>query len=531
MDASGVLSADTPVGGVSEVTYTGFAVKQDGTESALTSIYASKVNKIITLGFIANQVNLLANTNTIKSRILPNDTLWPDMAYNYMSPVFINNKQAYVRFAYTNNNYYLEFFTSPTLAWDAGSVINIQPFILTYNSVNSTILTGTTWSTTYPDLTGPIISSLSPNDNAINVSSSSPFKITFNENIYKGPSGDIVIKVVGGANLATIPITNTSITISGAELTIPAQAMVMNTNYCILIASGAIRDVYGNQFSGIISEDTWKFTTTNSLTVQYLDSLTPAATCACSVNKLLSVYAGPCAKIRRGGDNFETDINFSAGVMDMTAFNNHVNGSGGNGLGYIRTLYDQSGNGNHFIQTVIAQQPVVNFISGRANIVYNGSNTRLTSIKGSIAKSDMSILGSYTMYITYKTTTAGVRYLASGGDWEGEIEMQNTFLSNLSHGNRINVAEANGVNFQDGTHRFIETYNNGTSLVLNTDPETAFPLTGSVNISGSNTDRVFWIGSRNTLYYWNGSINTFIAFGAQIPAGNMTTIRNSIKNI
>jgi len=541
MDASGVLSADTPAGGGatgSEAVYSGFAVKQDGTESTLTSIYASKVNKIITLGFIANQVNLLANTNTIKSRILPNDALWPDMTYNYMTPVFINNKLAYVRFAYTDNNYYLEFFTYPTLAWDAGAAITIQPFTITYTGVNNTALTGTTWGLSYYDITKPYIITLTPSSGISGIEYNDNLIAKFSETVTKN-SGTVTIKVygVGGAIFETFDISDARCTLSTTTLTNdtltinPTGTFSSNTQYTVLIAEGSLLDIFGNRFSGIISEDTWKFTTTNSLTVQYLDSLTPAATCACSVNKLLSAYAGPCAKIRRGGDNIETDINFSAGVMDMTAFNTHVTGGGGNGLGYIRILYDQSGNGNHFIQTVIADQPVVNFISGRANIVYNGTNTRLTSIRGSTAKSSMSILGSYTMYITYKTTTTGIRYLSSGGNAYGEIEMQNTYLSNLSNGTRVDVIEANGVNFQDGTHRFIETYNNGTTLVLNTDPGTSDALTGSIGISVLNNDGSFWIGMRNTLYPWNGSINTFITFGTQIPTGNLTTIRNSIKNI
>jgi hypothetical protein len=115
MDASGVLSADTPAGGGvagSEVTYSGFGIKQDGSESSLISVYASKVNKDITLGFVDSKVNLTANTNSIKSRILPNNTLWPNMSYNRMVPVSINNKTAYARFVTTDNiNYYIEFIT------------------------------------------------------------------------------------------------------------------------------------------------------------------------------------------------------------------------------------------------------------------------------------------------------------------------------------------------------------------------------------------------------------------------------------
>ena len=201
MDASGVLSADTPAGGGatgSEVTYTGFAVKQDGTESATTSVFASKINKVVKLIFEEIKVNLSATTNTIKSRILPNNALWPDMAYNHMTSVFINNTQAYGRFVETQNNeYYFEFLTSPTLAWVAGTPITIQPFTITYISANNTALTGITWGTTYSDTVSPTITTFSSSGLVSAFGDIRYINIVFNEIVINFTISDLL--AVGGS--------------------------------------------------------------------------------------------------------------------------------------------------------------------------------------------------------------------------------------------------------------------------------------------------------------------------------------------
>jgi hypothetical protein len=242
MDASGVLSADTPGGGASgsEAVYSGFAIKQDGLESATTSVYASKINKNITLFFAANQVNLSATTNTIKSRIFPNDALYPNMSYNYSKPVYINNNLAYARFVQNYNEYYLEFFTFPTLAWDVGTPVTIQPFTITYVGANNTALTGTTWGTTYFDNIAPTITAFSiPSP----ITTSGDFRtvtITFSENVYNFTIDDLI--PIGG-------------TLSGFNVINGSSYSVVFTSNAITprtleIIAGQYTDVGGNTGPG-----------------------------------------------------------------------------------------------------------------------------------------------------------------------------------------------------------------------------------------------------------------------------------------
>ncbi len=86
-----------------------------------------------------------------------------------------------------------------------------------------------------------------------------------------------------------------------------------------------------------------------------LDSLpTPGA--AYSVRRLRSAYAGPLIRVRRSSDNTELDISASGtgcGDLDTAALLAFV----GAGNGFIRTWYDQSGNGLNITQTTNGNQP------------------------------------------------------------------------------------------------------------------------------------------------------------------------------
>jgi len=243
MDASGVLSADTPAGGGasgSEAVYSGFVVKQDGLESASTSVYASKINKNITLFFPAIQVNLSATTNTIKSRIFPNNSLYPNMSYNYSKPVYINNNLAYARFVQNYDEYYLEFFTFPTLAWIAGTPITIQPFTITYVGANNTALTGTTWGATYFDNIAPTITAFSIPSLITTSGDFRTVTITFSENVYNFTIDDLI--PIGG-------------TLSGFNVINGSSYSVVFTSNAITprtleIIAGQYTDVIGNTGPG-----------------------------------------------------------------------------------------------------------------------------------------------------------------------------------------------------------------------------------------------------------------------------------------
>lgn len=67
-----------------------------------------------------------------------------------------------------------------------------------------------------------------------------------------------------------------------------------------------------------------------------------------------SVYTGPCMRVRRGSDNVELDIGFTAaGDLNTVALLAHC----GSGSGFLVTRYDQSGNARNHTQTTAASQP------------------------------------------------------------------------------------------------------------------------------------------------------------------------------
>ena len=92
-----------------------------------------------------------------------------------------------------------------------------------------------------------------------------------------------------------------------------------------------------------------------------LDTYT-GAKAAYSLRKLRTAYTGSAIEVRRDSDNTTQDIGFdSNGDLDTAAIGTFV-GSGNNG--YVRTLYDQSGNANDAQNTTNGQQP----------LIYNGTS-------------------------------------------------------------------------------------------------------------------------------------------------------------
>ena len=101
------------------------------------------------------------------------------------------------------------------------------------------------------------------------------------------------------------------------------------------------------------------------------------ATAAYSLRQLRTEYAGPSVRVRRSSDNTEQDFGFASGSLDtdlLLAFC-------GSGDGFVRTLYDQTVNGNHQQQPSEIRQP---------RIVAGGS---LVTSGGMVAWSDLGARG------------------------------------------------------------------------------------------------------------------------------------------
>ena len=117
-----------------------------------------------------------------------------------------------------------------------------------------------TWNFT-TDGTAPTLVSTNPADNTDEVPTAADLIATFSEDVQKG-SGNIVITETGGPVFATIAVTSSEVTVSGAEVTInPVANLGSETDYHVEIAAGAIEDLSGNAFAGISGSSTWSFTT------------------------------------------------------------------------------------------------------------------------------------------------------------------------------------------------------------------------------------------------------------------------------
>lgn len=83
----------------------------------------------------------------------------------------------------------------------------------------------------------------------------------------------------------------------------------------------------------------------------------PGAAVAYGFRRLRTGYTtNKAVRIRRSSDNTESDIGFDAnGDFDTSAFNTFI----GAGDGFVKTWYDQSGNGLNATQATNANQPKV----------------------------------------------------------------------------------------------------------------------------------------------------------------------------
>jgi hypothetical protein len=130
-------------------------------------------------------------------------------------------------------------------------------------------------ATSTSDVTAPLISSLSPADNATNIATDANLIITFNEAIQKG-SGSILIKQ-GGTITQTIDVASSTVTVSGSAATIDPASFGNSAAVNIGISAGAFRDLSNNNFAGTSTATDWNFNTVNAdLNPPSVSSYSPA---------------------------------------------------------------------------------------------------------------------------------------------------------------------------------------------------------------------------------------------------------------
>jgi len=125
-----------------------------------------------------------------------------------------------------------------------------------------------------------------------------------------------------------------------------------------------------------------------------LDTYTGAAA-AYSLRKLRTAYSGSAVRVRRSNDNAEADIGFNVfGELDTVSLAAHC----GSNDGFVKTLYDQSGNTDDATQTSTSNQPKiydgttgVMTENGKPTMDFDGSNHYFVLSIGSLNINNMSV--------------------------------------------------------------------------------------------------------------------------------------------
>ncbi|MFZ9936324.1 MAG: sulfatase-like hydrolase/transferase [Luteolibacter sp.] len=121
-----------------------------------------------------------------------------------------------------------------------------------------------TFSTAAQQFTAPVITSTTPDDDAIDALPSANLVASFDQNITAGTGDIVIVDTTDGATTKTIPVTDGSqVSIAGNILTInPNTSLSPGKNYAVQIAAGAVRNYSDLDFAGIASLTDWNFTTT-----------------------------------------------------------------------------------------------------------------------------------------------------------------------------------------------------------------------------------------------------------------------------
>ncbi|MFT3682956.1 MAG: Ig-like domain-containing protein [Ferruginibacter sp.] len=122
------------------------------------------------------------------------------------------------------------------------------------------ITNAATWSFSVvpaADVTAPVITLLSPADNAVNVSRTGNLVITFSEAVQKG-TGDIIIKE-GGIIKQTINVSAATVTVAGNTVTIDPSNFSSSAAVNVEMPAGIFKDLANNNFAGITNATAWNF--------------------------------------------------------------------------------------------------------------------------------------------------------------------------------------------------------------------------------------------------------------------------------
>lgn len=178
---------------------------------------------------------------------------------------------------------------------------------------------------------------------------------------------------------------------------------------------------------------------------------------AWSNRKLSTSYSGFANEVRRSSDNAASNVGFSEMDYDAVSLTAYV----GANSGFIKTWYDQSGNGRNLTQATNSNQPRIrnsgtnDLINSRLTI--KGSNTNQASLGGSIGSVSTTTLTIVVVLSVPAFVTGNRRVVSTNQSGNNDYGNSSTF--------NINQHTTNGIMVNQNTN-LTTTLNANTPSVL-----------------------------------------------------------------
>jgi len=233
-------------------------------------------------------------------------------------------------------------------------------------------------------------------------------------------------------------------------------------------------------------------------------------------------YTGDCIRVRRASDNTEQDIGFDGQDLDTTALTSFCTGTNC----FIRTWYDQSGQGNNFTQTTTAAQPKIYDSSTgvlKRNLVpapdFDGSDDSLTQAVNLGIHKNVGYAHIYTVHASDTSARQTIYFAATGANLDGNSRVNiskfetnkgvlggrrldgDTNVTVTSTGNLTNATQYLHTAEFDFATSDLRQYINGAV----DGSTTSFQTNGNT----SNTDSANSTGAAITLGSLGGTVNRF----------------------
>jgi hypothetical protein len=254
-----------------------------------------------------------------------------------------------------------------------------------------------------------------------------------------------------------------------------------------------------------------------------LDTYSGAAA-AYSLRLLRTAYTGSAIRVRRASDNTEQDISFVDNELDTSALTTFCSGTNG----FVKTWYDQSGNGYDATQATASNQPQI--VSSGSVILDNGkpailwNKTNNNNLRNPSVSTSASMTFSWVGSITLPTSSfsyafeigafgASTGYLFTPRIHNGVFDYATGDLVNFGKGYTTSSAPrfiSNGVQVVSDTQvlfngiltsTIAKAYKNNSAITSRVAIAASVPITSSLKI-GTNTFNEAYPGKMQELIFW-----------------------------